>query len=362
MRYTLILVAAVSLAIAEESGGLKVWGNFQNDLIATQTFDGDFKDQFNFTGNGILTLNARNKDNSSIKVEGSADIIMLYGAGANLIPQGQRSLLLSSTEGSVLFDLRKLYAGFFGDALVGRQIINFGQGLVFSPIDVFSSVNVFELAFKRSGSDVARLRVPFSPTMGAEATVGLATAGKTLAALKVYGNYCGVDVAAIGIYRGAADEAIAGLTFKGDLVAGVYGEVAGHVNTENRHRYVDAMLGADYSINAIWFFNVEYLYDASPDSSDISPLAQVGLGGGGISGGHSGYASVRYVFNEITSVGIAGVVDPEKRLGFATGQFSRDILQNATMIAYVRYLYSKKKAGSLTISDMLYGLRLNAAF
>jgi hypothetical protein len=365
MRPFSIFIFTAGLAIAKDSGGVRVWGNFQNDLIALQTFGREFKNQFDFTGDGILTLNARNKDNTSLKVEGSADIVLLYGAAAGLIPRERQILLLTSTEGDMLLDLRKLYAVFFlpfGDFFVGRQIINFGQGLVFSPIDVFSSINVFELNFKRSGSDVARLRIPFGSTAGAEATGGLVGGGKALAALKLYGNCHGVDLAAIGIYRGARDDAIGGITFKGDLIAGIYGELAGHVNTENHRRYADAMFGADYSIRNTWFFNAEYLCSGGSDSGEAPPFAQLGLGGGSLSGRHNGYASVRYLFNEITSLTVATVFDPEKRLGFLTGQVSRDILQNATMSIYARCFFNGESSAAAIIPDVLYGVRLNAAF
>jgi len=113
-----------------------------------------------------LTLNLQNANAKSAKIEGSVDFWLLTGAYADAYRRidSTSSLILPGLSSVFIADVRKLYASLFlpfADVSIGRQIISFGQGMVFSPIDVFSSVNILDLTLRRSGSDVARVRVPF---------------------------------------------------------------------------------------------------------------------------------------------------------------------------------------------------------
>lgn len=361
MRVILFSLFAVIICNAQESG-LKVWGSLQNDISGVQTFGNN--DQFGYTGFGLLTFNIKNKNSTSVKVEGSADVTTLYGIYADVIRRQGSQMLFSNTGVPILFDLRKLYAGFFlpfGDLFVGRQIINYGEGLVFSPVDVFSSINIFDLTFKRNGSDVVRFRVPFGTTSGAEFTGGITqNERKPVGVFKLYSTIKGFEISMIGIYRSQSDELMTGLAFKGDLIAGIYGEAAEHTGIDGSHRGFDGMLGADYSISDIWFFTAEYLYSekGSGNGSSLSytlPSMQ-------LQGKHNLFLSCRYAFNDISNISLSGIADLEKKNGFLTAQYSYDILQNANLVVYTRYFHTGNNSIKDSYPDMQYGVRIEAFF
>lgn len=362
MRTVLILLIAITLCTAQESG-LKTSGSLENDISGIQTFGKN--DKRGYTGWSLLTLNMKNRNSTSVKVEGSADVTVLYGMYADLARQQGSGMLRTNTKIPLLFDLRKLYAGFFlpfGDLFIGRQIINYGEGLVFSPVDVFSSINIFDLTFKRHGSDVVRLRVPFGTTSGAELTGGIAQyETKPVGALKLYTTLQGVEMSMIGMYRSQSDEIMTGLAFKGDLIAGIYGEVAEHLGTDGHHRNFEGMLGADYSISNTWFFNAEYCYSEKGAKND--PSSSSSLPTGQLTGRHNLFLSCRYAFNDISHISLSAIADPEKKNGFITAQYSYNILQNADLTLYTRYLHSDNNSSVKDVfPDMQYGVRILAYF
>lgn len=362
MRSVIILLFTVSLCSAQESG-LKLWGSFRNDIAGVQTFGNN--DKFGYTGSGLLTLNMKNRNSTSVKIEGSMDVTALYGMYADIARHQGSGMLFSNTKVPLLFDLRKLYAGFFlpfGDLFVGRQIINYGEGLVFSPVDVFSSINIFDITYKRSGSDVVRFRVPFGTTAGAELTGGITQQeSKPVGALKLYNTFKGVEMSIISIYRSQSDEIMTGLAFKSDLIAGVYGEAAEHSGTDGSHRDFEGMVGADYSITNMWFFNAEYLYSEKGGNNDST--LSVSLPSMQLTGKHNLFLSCRYAFSDISNVSLSGIADLEKKNGFLTAQYSYNILQNADLTIYTRYFHTDNRSSVKTLyPDMQYGVRIEAFF
>ena len=94
-------------------------------------------------------------------------------------------------------------------------------------------MNVLCLSLWRHGSDVARVRVPFGDIAGIDAIAKIASRKQGAAAtIKGYSHFGSFDFAGVGTYQGSQDAAqdqfITSITFKGDLVAGVYGELVEH--------------------------------------------------------------------------------------------------------------------------------------
>jgi len=356
------LLPAVS--VQAQVPGLVLSGELKNEDIITQDIDTVFHDQFDFTGSNILTLNFRNRDDERVKVEGSTDITLLYGQYADRLsfPAPVFSAQLGAS--SFLVDIRKLYGSLFlpfADFSIGRQIVNFGQGLVFSPIDVFSSINVLDISFKRTGSDVVRIKVPFGSLAGADVIAKLSSRarGETGAA-KLYANLYGWDFAAVGMYKGDMSEVITGFTFKGDAFIGLYGELVEHWLDED-NRYFRGMAGADYSIQNTWFFNLEYLYNQR------NPVKQSPLFINGtdllFSRHHYLFGSVRYVFNELMWASLSALGDVEQRSGLFTAQYLYNVVQNADFSFYIRYIHGAFiPVPVLSIPDMQYGLIFRISF
>lgn len=360
---TLLLVAGKAGA----ESGVQLKGSLQTDMAiqladleATplptdepEVLGGGLFDSAAFTGNNLLTLNFKTTQLEQARIDASLDLGMLYGTAATrwqlYNPNGSHGIFLGSTP--LFADLRKLSFSLFfpnTDVIVGRQIVNFGTGLVFSPVDVFTSVDLLELSFRRRGSDVVRLRTGFNATSGLELVASIPTGldGQETqnSAAKLFTNLSGWDLSAVGLYRSPDRSWVAGLAFKGDLFLGVSGELALHgapVTPEEEapttaarrtslesgtdtELTVEAMLGIDYSIHNLWFLNAEYYY------------RDPGMGATAFYDEHNVFASLRVSPDELTSFSISALMTFPAKNHLITAQVSHSLMQGVDIIAYVR--------------------------
>jgi hypothetical protein len=358
------------MAQTRQESGLILSGENRNDLLGLQSFDKSkpASGQFGFADANLLTLDLKNAGAGSAKFEGSVDFWLFTGAYADYYRRidSTSSPLIPQVSSVILTDVRKLYASLFlkyADISIGRQIISFGEGMVFSPIDVFSSVNVLDLSFRRSGSDVARIRVPFNDLSGVDAITKLtAKSSDAAAAVKAYTHIAGFDCAGVGMYQGADNEAITGITFKGDLVAGVYGELVEHWKQAGQQAFT-GMLGADYSIENTWVFTGEYLYNEKPETGDTAPAPSLVQTAVSLLHHHYGFLMARYKVNDLMNFSASIIADVSGKSGVGVLQYYYNILQNANVIVYSQYYRSSAEGLlSLTIDEVTYGFRVEVAF
>jgi hypothetical protein len=366
----IVIFAWIAMGETPHESGLIVSGESRNDLVGLESFDKNKPagEQSDFAGANLLTLNLQNANAKSAKIEGSVDFWLLTGAYADAYRRidSTSALILPQLSSVFIADVRKLYASLFlpfADVSIGRQIISFGQGMVFSPIDVFSSVNILDLTLRRSGSDVARVRVPFSDLAGIDAIAKLtAKSREEAAAIKGYAHVAGFDVAGIGMYQGAQNQVITGITFKGDMVAGVYGEFVEHWKQAGQRSFT-GMLGADYSIENTWYFTGEYLYNEKPETSDTTAQLSILQTTIPLLHHHYGFLMARYKINDLMNVSVSAIADISGKSGVATLQYFYNVMQNADVVIYTQY-YRSSSEGMLPISfdQATYGLRVEVAF
>ena len=366
----ILALTCFSMAQTRQESGLILSGENRNDLLGLQSFDKSkpASGQFGFADANLLTLDLKNAGAGSAKFEGSVDFWLFTGAYADYYRRidSTSSPLIPQVSSVILTDVRKLYASLFlkyADISIGRQIISFGEGMVFSPIDVFSSVNVLDLSFRRSGSDVARIRVPFNDLSGVDAITKLtAKSSDAAAAVKAYTHIAGFDCAGVGMYQGADNEAITGITFKGDLVAGVYGELVEHWKQAGQQAFT-GMLGADYSIENTWVFTGEYLYNEKPETGDTAPAPSLVQTAVSLLHHHYGFLMARYKVNDLMNFSASIIADVSGKSGVGVLQYYYNILQNANVIVYSQYYRSSAEGLlSLTIDEVTYGFRVEVAF
>ncbi len=367
----LSMLAFSSWAQSPGEQGLIFFGDLQNDVIGLQTVDRSkpLAQQFDVAGANLLTLNAQNTKTTHLKFDASADLWLLLGAYADAFRKADSApgaAVLQSPSAALVLDIRKLYGALylpFADFSLGRQIISFGEGLVFSPIDVFSSVNILDLSLRRRGSDVARVRVPLSDLSGVDAIVKISSRADGVAgAIKAYGHAGSFDMAGVGIYQGANREYITGLEFKGDLVAGVYGELVEHWRGGGYRSFI-GMLGADYSLGDDWYFVAEYLYNERPQPPSGTAQFSILQTNVTLSHNHYGFGVVRYKINDLMNVSLSAIADITAKSGVYTGQYSYNVLQNATIVAYVQgYPASSTGLVPVPYGVVAYGLRVTVAF
>jgi hypothetical protein len=362
-----ILAAVLLLSVAVAAGeaetdtsagrGLEFFGSLYTDVGLFHYLNGSEKDPALFSGVSVLALRFRNVNRTHAKVEGDVEVLLPYGVLADwLSPAGNDSAKVSTSlygigTSPLFIDMRKLYLECylpFADVALGRQITNFGKGIIFSPIDVFSTVQITDLNFRRNGSNVASVRVPFSDLAGVDCIVEAPLDSKEhSSAARFFATISGWDVSAVGLYRHRSNEVLVGTAFKGDAVVGLYGELVEHLIDGTDNQYFECMMGADYSIHNAWFFNAEYFYmDRPADSASLW--------------GHNNlYASVQFAPNELLRLSVIGIHQFESHRTIGMLSCLYNFIQNADLIAYVRGYDNLQSIGA---PDLQYAVRVEVKF
>ncbi len=350
-RYLLLLLLFHSFLFARD-GGLETKGSFYSDLSLLHYANSDTNDSLSFSGMSTLNLNIRNRNRSQAKVDGSLEIKMPYGSFESTSMPGENEeveipimsdYVLASLDGSyLLLDLRRLYAALYFDRVelsFGRQNIDFGEGMIYSPIDLFSTVDVSDFRYRKSGADVVNMEVSLTDLAGFSGTVELPYGSREhSSALKLFTTLGSFDIAGVGIYKHKAENGIGGVTFKGDAYIGVYGEALCHIPNKNEETSFDGMIGLDYSVASKWFFVGEYQYT-------------------GLNDHHSMFLATNYTFNELLSGGASVIHSISDESSLATAQITYNVLQNADLTLFVRGYNNHPFGEDLPSYDIDYSLR-----
>lgn len=365
-----LMTGAAACALAQ-AGGLDIGGSLLGDASALQTA---FESPAGTNAGGFsqLTLNIVNRNRQFAKVEGTGIVTVWTGvyaplAASQALPAG--FFLASTPDGSTAatVEIRKLYLDLFtsfADISLGRQIINFGVGTLFSPINAFTVPLLSDLNYVRTGSDVARVDAQFNDVSGLEgvSTLSSSFSGVT-SALKLYTNIFDFDVAAVGMYRGARGDVLAAAYFKGDVELGVYGEVVGHDVSSAGQTYLEGMLGADYSIEKTWFFTLEYYYNGNPATPGSLGPIDLANAPALFLNQHYLYFLGRWQITEL--VGLAGSViwDISAGVVLPTLQLTWNVVQNANLSVYGRYFSGDIRSGAPWPGpDFQYGVEAVVSF
>ena len=360
----MIFALTVNWLSAEKLTGMKIWGSNFIDIRGYHYFKNG-EDSLKFGGMNTFRFNFHNRNKRYGKIEGNFDLIIPFGFTADqfqtLIDQSEASDTLSMpyyplfVHGNtpVLLDIRKLYLSLylpFADITLGRQIVNYGKGVVFSPIDVFSTIDVANINFERHGSDIAAVKIPFSYLSGLDVVTEFPRKHHEYSsALRGYFNTLGFDVAVNTIYKHRAEELIAGLSFKGDAFFGVYGELVEHFADDLSKKYFEGMFGLDYSIKNALYLRTEYYYKNTNLQNEW--------------GKHNLFVSLKYLINDLMNVSahvIGSDAGGNDQMLMYSGQFYYNILQNVNVIFYTRYFSYKEEIASAP--DLEYAVRVEVKF
>ncbi|MBN2788641.1 MAG: hypothetical protein JXR69_00465 [Candidatus Delongbacteria bacterium] len=331
------------------SAGIQFKVSVFSDLGLIQSIVTDNNDEFDFAGVSSFSLTTKRKFNFG-KFESAFDVIVPYGGSVEeyfftnisdikLSTSSGNVELFSIDEVPVLFDLRKFYFSVYfplADLTVGRQIINFGKGVFFSPADVFSTVELSDINFRRRGSDIVDLQIPISSLSGIDIISEFPYSDKIHStAIKYFNTINNIDISLLGIYKNAqedpsfSDELLSGVAFKGDIEVGLYGEVVLHYLSGQKRSYFEGMIGTDYSIENKWFFNLEYLYKQSDWEYSYW-------------GEHDIFGSVSYSVNDLTRISTSLVYDIKNEMTLGSIQYFYNMLQNMNTILYIQGIDSSE--------------------
>lgn len=329
-----------------DAGGVNLKGAVVNALGARHYVDGT-RHRAEYAGYIRAQLNAQNAHRRRAKAEADVDLTLFYGAYADrfVSPFAYSSNETPSVRANAFsIDLRKLYVALypdFGDFTFGRQIVNIGVGTLFSPVDTFSKTDLSDLAMRRIGSDIIMARFYFADFAGLDlATTFSTTMDDILSMAKLYANFFEFDFALIGLYETAENTPSAGLSFKGTLKAGVYGEAIAHYSIETGTVRSEAMIGIDYSFfSGNLLLLAEYYYNdlaVNADSMTLPDILSYATRRQFFSR-HYAFFSGTYMINELMSAGVAFVYNVSARASMTAVTYTASVFQNAALALYVRY-------------------------
>ncbi len=275
------------------------------------------------------------------RAEASFDGAALTGAGgaaalAAAAMPGSGLLVAGTAENALSFRLRTLWAKLdldWATVQIGRQVVNYGRGALWSPEDIFASIDLSGATPDRLGSDAIRVGLPLGVTSGLDIVASPATdPGKGRYATRISGQIAGVDSGALGAWDGGAGRMYAAADCKFDLGPSFYAEGLWSIDPASAEALAGSWArmvgGLDWSVGD-FIFAAEYYWNGGGAAAitDVDP---------GFPGRQYLYATALWSFSDFGALSLAATGDLEG-LGASGGPLritvgaNLDASQNATI-------------------------------
>lgn len=217
----------------------------------------------------------------------------------------------------------------------GRQIVNYGKGTAWSPVDLFTERDFSGLSLARRGSDALRLTVPLGALSLAEAVASPASdPAEGTYALRAAGLVFGtLEGSLVGARKGGAEEWIVGGDFKFDLSRiSFHGDAAYSIPDSGGSGNLRCVLGFDTSFGD-FVLGAEYYYNGAGVAGD--PL---------FPGAHNAYGALSWSAADYHTLALSALADLEHALFAATLTWAWGLAQNGGLTTYLRL--SNGRAGT----------------
>ena len=223
-------------------------------------------------------------DDHNLELRARPELILYLkdGLSANVTVRGQRNWgATEATLGESDFDLDRAYldveAGRW-DLRIGRQAINFGQALIWNPVDLVDSNSPLDFDIVKEGIDAFRASYAVSPTASVLALVAFPDGG-TLSLLRAEALVGSADLGVLVAGDRRDDDLVFGFDVKGDLGVGYWVEGAYH-SLEDGEDFHQLVLGFDYSwpVFQQLYLALQYYWDSSGGTNVNDYLALLGTG------------------------------------------------------------------------------------
>ena len=344
-------------AAAQASQGTTFGGSVLEQAYGSYSGSGGFSSgDFGYGSSTTLELDLDAKGPRA-RASASLEAAVLDGASAQstwlLIEEGQvpaDELFVPAARPDSGSDLlmaarvRTLYVKLDADRAsltAGRQVINYERGALWSPTDIFTTLDLTGLSPIRLGSDALRLAFPFGETGALDLVAAPgAKPARGLYSARLSGFPLGVDGALFAARDGASRIGYMGADFKADLELGFYGDLSyalpdsgaaesaagSAAGSAGRLR---AAVGADWSTGD-FIFAAEYYYNGVGSAAD--PL---------FPGAHNVYGDLTWRASELLSVSASVIEDCSDRSGTGLLQASISAAQNATLSLYCKATWAE---------------------
>ena len=151
----------------------------------------------------------------------------------------------------------------------GRQAVNWGNGIIFNPTDLFDDVFLRDVWAEPSGYDALKLTVPFGPTreLIALASTDEGTLDDTVTALRGRLTMGTTDLALVAARDPVRDQELFGADVKGEAVVGMWLEAA-WTQPRDGSSFVRSVAGVDYTfaLRDALYVALQYYRDGSGET------------------------------------------------------------------------------------------------
>ena len=355
----LVFTAAASGGTAQDAGAQdavtsSVGGSVNERAFAAYAAQGGiWAGGFSYGSASTLSIDLRAKGPSA-RAEASIEAAVLTGASARaawlvassssgrcdelFLPAGATA----SPETALAARVRSLYAKLDSGAFsltAGRQVVNFGKGALWSPVDIFDELDLSGLSPYRRGSDALRLSAALGVTESLDlvaAPTGDPSAGRYAARASGaitpdMGFISALDWGFMASRQGsgaAGGAWVAGLDIKADIGPGLYAD-ASYTVADSGGGSLRAAVGGDWSfvpgdVGRV-VIAAEYYHNGGGAAADsLFPAA------------HNAYASLAWAVDEYLSLSLNGTWWIGGDAAQAMFLAALDAAQNASVSVYTR--------------------------
>jgi hypothetical protein len=341
-----LFALAASLPAFPQGGGLDVRGSVVEENALLHDLQGG---TLSYAGFARAEVNALNANRENAKIEADLVMTLYYGAYADayLAPADAFGLgVIPALSTALSLDVRKLSLTLYlgpVDLTLGRTIVNWGYGQVFSPTDAFTSVDLTDISLRRTGSDVLVADMYLSDVTGLSLVASPTTDMSGFrSGLKFFTNLLGFDVSVLSSYRNTDEDLMAGSAIKGSVPPwgiGLTLEGVRHVVGWGEDGWFEAMAGLDYSFfDRALILAAEYYYNEHPlDAAALTPVELASLDRVFLREQYA-FFSATVLIQEVFSIHASALLDIQDLTMIDSLDASWNVFDTATVSWTVRWL------------------------
>jgi hypothetical protein len=336
------------------SGGLDIRGSVLDSTLLLHDAEAG---TVRYAGFIRASLAVRNRDRENAKFDLDASLGLLYGQYADAFLAA-----MPAFNAPIELEIRKLSLSLYlgpVDLTLGRRIVNWGYGRVFSPADAYSTVDLSDISLRRIGSDILMAELSFGEASGAAAILSPTTDMTGFkAGGRLFTNLLDFDASLIGVYADENADLTVGAALKGTMPfvdVGLTLEGVRHVLNWGGDGWFEAMAGLDYS-----FFDrklillAEYYFNERPINPAALTPAELAAVDRPFFGRHYVFGSAQIGFTDTFMLSASLLANAETLAAIGAFQLSAAIFDAVIVSGSVRLL-----SGDVNSLPGAEGLRLN---
>ncbi len=272
----LLLVMPASLLTAE----IDISGYFENRFFMVEHTGVNWKnlkEKFDLGDYNRLRLILKATPSKKVAVTAAVDFFSFHGIMTSPLGTYGDPSTTAPEKNNVKIDLDRAYVDLYFkkfDVTIGKQRVAMGVSYLWSPLDVFNRVNIFEPKEEKPGATALKVYVPLGPS---SSLTGVFSPGDDFqtskSGFRAQTQVFSVDAALTFIRSGEIETSIYGVDLRGENFLGWWIEAGYFVSPTRKDKKI--VVGFDYTfpLNRGLYWLNEFYYDSggAKDTSEYDP-------------------------------------------------------------------------------------------